>query len=272
MAYRSAEIQGGKASRVDALRRTIRRMEGYGAAATAGVLPLGLPEVDAALPDGGLPLGCLHEILAEPSRPGDAAADGFAAALLARLAARRHRAVLWLAAGDPPYAPGVTSFGLPPDRLVVARVPRPADRLWALEETARSGAVAAVLAEADRLDLTAGRRLQLAAEAGGTTLLVLRRRCAEDPACAAVSRWRVVTAPGRTARLGDGAPLPGTGHPRWRLDLRRCRGGRPGSWSLMWLGPAAGWCLDEDTADTGAKGKAGLGTPPTARPGARQAA
>ena len=46
-------------------------------------LPLGVPAIDAVLPGGGLPRGCLHEIVAaDPS----AAASGFAAVLLARLA------------------------------------------------------------------------------------------------------------------------------------------------------------------------------------------
>ncbi|MFI5019675.1 MAG: hypothetical protein ACHQHK_17165, partial [Dongiales bacterium] len=56
--------------------------------------PLGLPALDAAL-DGGLPRGCLQEVI---PADGGAAAAGFAAFLLGRLvsqAEERGRGVLW---------------------------------------------------------------------------------------------------------------------------------------------------------------------------------
>ena len=53
-------------------------------------MPLGLPEIDRLLPDGGLLAGALHEIEAGPSpsgrvAPHDGAALGFTAFLLGRL-------------------------------------------------------------------------------------------------------------------------------------------------------------------------------------------
>ncbi len=230
------EPAGGKAARLAALRARVRALEG--AAGGGGVLPLGLGPVDAALLGGGLPLGCLHEVLGPADAgPGDGAATGFVALVLARLAARAGGTALWLTQDGDLHAPGLARYGLTPDRLIVARARRPVDLLWALEEAARSGAVAAVAGEAAAADLTASRRLQLAAEAGGVTTLLLRRRGAARTGTA-VTRWRVAALAERPI-----AGEPGIGAPRWRLELLRCRGGRPGDWAVEWRGPATGLAL-----------------------------
>ena len=225
--------------RLLALRQELRRLERGGSAA-ALPLALGLPAVDAAL-GGGLALGALHEIAGGTE---DAAADGFAAALLGRLAAARGRPVLWCPAGDDPHAPGLGGLGLDPGRVILVRAGRPADRLWAMEEGLRAPALAGVLSELPELGLTDGRRLQLAAEAGGTLGLVLRRgggrrgTAGERPS-AALSRWRVAAAPtppDATAAPAwpGGGPARLVGPPRWRIELTRCRGGRPGGWLVEW--------------------------------------
>ena len=75
------------------LRAAVARIERGPSARDGGVLPLGVAAIDAALEEGGLRAGALHEI-AGP------AADGFAAALAGRLAARGGGMVLWCAAGQ----------------------------------------------------------------------------------------------------------------------------------------------------------------------------
>src|SRR5690348_6128668 len=74
------------------LREQVRRLERAHSAARAGrtVRPLGLPAIDALLPEGGLLTGALHEIEAGPASSGrvaahDGAALGFTAFLLGRL-------------------------------------------------------------------------------------------------------------------------------------------------------------------------------------------
>ena len=222
-----------KAAILAGLRARIRSLEGTDGAA-GDVLGLGMAPVDAALAGGGLPLGCLHEVLGAAD---DGAATGFVALLLARLAARAGRSVLWLTRDADLHAPGLAGYGLTPDRLVLARGRRPADLLWALEEAARSDAVAAVVGEVESADLTASRRLQLAAEAGGVTTFLLRRHGAEMTS-SAVTRWRVTSLGGPPV-----AGEPGLGLPCWQLDLLRCRGGRPDRWPVAWHGPAAGLVL-----------------------------
>jgi protein ImuA len=242
---------------LEELRRRVRRLEGI-AGEGGRVLPLG-PALDAALPEGGLPLGCLHEIGAGASAgddPWGGAATGFAAALAGRVAAE-HGPVLWLPSparrrhgpapgaldpgsfeGAEPYGPGLAAWGLAPERLLVVRAATGAELLWALEEALRCRGLGAALAEVEEIDPTSARRLQLAAEAGGVTAFLLRpgsppsghRRA---PAAAAVTRWAVTPVPGRA----EGS-RPGLGAPLWRLDLLRCRGGRPGAWIAEWRGDA----------------------------------
>ena len=122
------------------------------------------------------PAAALHELApAAPAQFG--AAAGFALALAAlRTAGRPRRALVIqtdfaaLEAGAL-YGPGLDGLGLPMERLIVLRVPRPIDVLWACEEALKSRGVAIVIAElpeaGEVADLTATRRLTLAARAGG---------------------------------------------------------------------------------------------------------
>src|SRR6266851_612308 len=198
------------------------------------VTPFGLPAVDAALPGGGLALGALHEVMgAGPDEEDGAVAAAFAAGRLACIARRQGGPVLWCLATDDLYAPGLAARGLAPEDLIVARCRDDTDILWAMEEGLRSAALAAVLGEIGTLAPTAGRRLQLACEAGGVTGFVLRRwRTAGTAASqrgapsAAVTRWRVAAAPSRAT--GE----PGLGLPLWRVELVRCRGGAPAAWLM----------------------------------------
>jgi protein ImuA len=179
-----------KITRLEELRALISRRAPGAAAAEA--CPLGLPAIDAAL-GGGLPRGCLQEVI--PADDG-AAAAGFAAFLLGRLAAGKG-AVLWASLGEGDlYPPGLAGFGLDPAKVILLSAPSAAELLWALEEALRSRTIAGALGEVDRLDLTASRRLQLAAGAGGGVgLLLMRADRSGEGRLAAVSaaalRWRV---------------------------------------------------------------------------------
>ncbi len=248
------------------LRARIRRIEGVGGEG-GRILPFGIEPVDGHLPDGGLPLGCLHAVAAEDSGAG----TGFAAALLARLATPRKPA-LWILRGRDLYAPGLAAYGLTPDRLVAVRAVRAVDTLWAMEEALRCSTLSAVLGELEGVDLTASRRLQLAAESSGVTGFLLdlsagsgagasggRNRLVEgrraEGLSAAVTRWRLDAAPSLDGEE-DAAPRPaggppGLGNPCWSVALERCRGGRPGHWTLSWDGE--GW------RDVGKEDGSGLG-------------
>jgi protein ImuA len=205
---------------------------------------LGLsPPVDAAL-GGGLVCGALHELA--PAAPFHlAAASGFAAAAAARASGTRGE-VLWIATdfamgeGGGPYGPGLDRFGLSSARLLVLRVPRPADVLWAMEDALRCPALACVVAELTgegaEADLTATRRLALAARDGlsdrvsGLGLLI-RHRVTAEPSAAA-TRWEIASAPSLPDHLGGLSG--GLGRTRFDLSLRKNRRGPSGRWIIEW--------------------------------------
>jgi protein ImuA len=210
------------------LRARLARMEEGGPGARKH-LPLGIDALDQALPGGGLALGGLHEITGEP-----APAGGFAARLLGRFAS--FGPIAWIAARNDLHAPGLAAFGLAPGRLILVRARGREARLWALEEALRLPAMAAAIAEVDRLTLTESRRLQLAAEAKGVTAFLLSPPSLLRQPSAALTRWRVRALPG-----GGAAAAPGRLDPdyldsgaelAWEVELLRCRGGQGGHWRL----------------------------------------
>ncbi len=237
---------GGRREALTALRARVRVLERGAAAARdeAEAAPLGVAALDARLPGGGLPLRCLHEIEGDRAEWDDGVATGFCLALLARLLAAAPRAqgpVLWVTRWRDLYAPGLAAFGFDPGRLILVHADSGRDVLWTMEEALRCSRLAAVIGEVDALARGAGRRLQLAAEAGGVTAFALRRRLCparrtEAPS-AAVTRWRVM--PGRAPAAG-GRFL---GRPCWQVELLRCRGAAPGQWSLEWDDATGGFAL-----------------------------
>lgn len=225
-----------------ALKTRLRSLETAGGGGP--VLPFGVPAIDARLPGGGLPRIGVHEVIAAPG-PG----AGFAAALAGRIA-RLEGAhlesggpVLWITRQAELYGPGLAAFGLAPERLIVVQAGHETDVLWALEEGLRTHGLAAVVGELHGLDLTAGRRLQLAAEAGGGTGLVLRPQETTGGAGAACSRWRVQARP-------SGHGSKGGGWTCWRLALERCRGGvEPADWIVEWNDATGDFAVSAETGD-----------------------
>ncbi|MBU0723343.1 MAG: hypothetical protein KJ904_10150 [Alphaproteobacteria bacterium] len=192
------------------------------------------PVLDASLPWGGLPRGSIHQL---EGVPGDTSVLSFAAGLTSRCAGPDGRA-LWLRlrrdrqeTGEP-YGPGLARYSLPPDRLMLVEARAIPDLLWALEEGLRCTGFSVALAEGISPDLTASRRLQLAAEASGVTALLVSPGPVRTRSVA-LTRWRVTAAP--SAR--------GVHRPRWQVELLHCRGGKPGSWIMEWDDAALGFAV-----------------------------
>lgn len=229
---------GVKTAALAALRQHLALIE-RGGRAPGPVLPFGVPAIDTALPGGGLARGALHEIggLGAAAEEG-AEAVGFLAGILARL--EPGRPVLWCLARADLHPIGLATHGLAPARLVRVEAEERA-LLWAMEEGLKCRDLAAVVGEVETLPDIAGRRLHLAAEAGGVTAFVLRRRrvapAGEEPSTA-VTRWRIAASPSHPAG-GRVHPADGIGRRLWHVALLRCRGGVPGQW-LVEAGDAAG--------------------------------
>jgi protein ImuA len=226
------------------LRERIRRLERAHSAQRAGqaAVPLGVPAIDALLPEGGLLTGALHEIEAGPAPSGrvashDGAALGFAAHLLGRFGAKSPGTLLWCRRPSgtfdaPPYAAALSAW-FDPARLLMVTAQRDEDLFWAMEEGLRCPGIAAVLGETRAADPTAGRRLSLAAEKSGVPALLLRSQPA-PPQSVCTTRWRIASAPSRST-----PGLTDVGAARWQIELRRNRFGAPSaaeipSWLVEW--------------------------------------
>ncbi|MGQ0741007.1 MAG: ImuA family protein [Alphaproteobacteria bacterium] len=200
----------------------------------AARLALGVPLLDEAL-GGGLERARLHEL--SSAHLWDAGATGGFALALAILSRAPHQHVVWVqqdfagAELAQPYGLGAEFFGLPQSHLLFVRAAHARDVLWAMEECLRAQAIAAAIGElceeGKAADLTATRRLSLAAQQGGGLALLLRQRVSPAPA-AASTRWRVAAAAG----AGDG--FGGLGRVSFALSLLKNRRGPLGQWVLQW--------------------------------------
>lgn len=197
-------------------------------------IALGHAQVDAAL-GGGLRTGAMHEVYA-----GDWSAGGFAALLALKAAGQAGHGkggpLFWV---RPDYEAleygaicpgGLLELGGDPARLVLVRTPDAAAALAAAHDIAAVPHVGALLLELQgaprSLDLNAGRRLALAAERSGVTLILLREG-AKIQASAAETRWQVRAASSSPADEDWGAPV-------LSAALVRNRAGTLGQWHLAW--------------------------------------
>jgi len=200
--------------------------------------PLGLARIDRTL-GGGLARGRLHEVFAREDRD-SASALGFAVMLALCLTAREdaERPLLWLREEQaqrrtPLHGAGLGELGLDPGRLILGLLPDAKALLRASVDALRCGALGAVILELEGnpalLDLTASRRLALAAEETGVTPLLLRSGKARPRPSAAQTRWQAGSLPS----AWHAADAPGA--PALALTLLRQRGGPAGlDWIVEW--------------------------------------
>ena len=195
-------------------------------------ISLGHPLADACL-NGGIARGTLHEIY--PATAGDeAAATGFATALSARVAARKR--VLWVV---PDFAAlehgeisalGLLELGLDPVRFVLLRTPDVVSVLRAAADALTCRALGALVIEipgaVKALDLSASRRLVLAANESGVTAFLLRCSAEPEPS-AAETRWLIGAA-------GANRNDENWGRPLFAAALVRNRHGPTGQWLMEW--------------------------------------
>lgn len=143
-------------------------------------------------------------------------------------AVRHPGPLVWIAPAHIPELPMLR--GLPRgvgERLHLFRPSGETDLLWCIEEALRSTPISLVIAEPERpLSLTAGRRLQLAAEAGRTTGLMLIREGAGSNATE--TRWNCepVASAAADSTLHQWSP-------------NKNKKGTSGSWVLSWNGASA---------------------------------
>ena len=205
---------------VEKLRERIESLEGT-AARCARIIPVA-DDIDARLPQGGLPAGCIHEVKGTSL----AAAIAFSAILAQRVAGEAGR-ILYISPDRLLHPIGLLPYGVDLRRLLAVSARRPPDLAWAVLEALRCPQVSAVIAVLSGLDGTESRRLQLAAETSKATGFLLGH-IASAPLASATTRWKIAPVRGNPGQRLD--------EPLWALDLTYCRGGRPGKWMVQWRG------------------------------------
>jgi len=179
-----------------------------------GALISGFDELDRRLPRGGWPLGALIELLSVTQGIGEL--NLFLPAL--KRLAHSGRYIAWIAPPYIPYAPALLQQGLPLERLLIIYTQSLSESLWATEQALRCPAVGAVLGWAEHLVDKSLRRLQLAAEAGGSLGILHRPLAAAAEASPAALRLQLQPPP-------EGQGLD--------IHILKARGGRSGwSWQL----------------------------------------
>jgi len=221
------------------LRHSLAR---YGLPSDRPPLSLGCARADAVLA-GGLRTGALHEVFSAGWSAG-----GFAVGL-ALLAARK-KPLFWV---RPAYEAmeygtvspqGLMELGGDPRQLVLVCSRNETDALSAAIDILTCPHVGALLLEIEGqpkcLDLLASRKLVLAAQESGVTVVMLRSGAQAEPS-AALTRWQTASTP---SRLND----DDWGNPVFDARLIRHRLGGLGRFLMQW-NPQHGRF---ETADLGA--------------------
>jgi len=228
---------------VSGLRRQLGRWKTAGAAEDEVVFSCGAAAVDRLLPGGGLRHGMLVEWLSAES-----GAVGGGAATLGLLGAREAcgegGALVVIDRRQTFYPPAAAAWGIDLDRMIVVHPQNARDELWAAVQALRSPAVAAMWATIDRLGSRAFRRLQLAAQAGGTLGVLMRPACARgEPSWADVSLEVETRAKSRESRAGilalDSRLLTLDFYRRVQVRVLRCHNGRAGGSVVLEIDDAA---------------------------------
>jgi hypothetical protein len=175
-------------------RPDIRRGDALAQVASPSV-PTGFAALDAELPGGGWPTGCLIELLPAHEGIGELRILGPALAALSR-AGRR---LAWIAPPHTPYAPALDAAGIALTQLLIVRTAAVCDALWTAEQAFASAACGAVLVWPGTAKYAELRRLQLAAGKTRALAVLFRAPRAASEASPAVLRLALHTVVGGLA-------------------------------------------------------------------------
>ena len=245
------------------LAREVRELETAGrkAADQRQTLSSGCAALDALLPWVGYVPGSVIEYLRT------APACGASSLALAAAAAAMQTTGGFLVIVDSRhdvYPPALLSHGIELSKVIFVRPQSQADGLWSIDQALRTSAVAAVVAEVERIDDRSARRLQLAAEQGEGLAVLLRGVAARKQPSWAEVQWlvrgrrdpasrlhpRALLPVGQTGLAVPLASVPGgqtrevmpaaanlpvrqAGNRKLHIQLARVRGGRAGA--AIWL-------------------------------------
>lgn len=111
------------------------------------------------------------------------------------------RPILWISPRQAvrehglPFGPGLLDWGIAPEHMILITPKTAQDALWTAEEGLKSGCLAGVIVENQDMDLTASRRLRLAAKEGSCPCMAIST--AADPKAMTVpgadARWQILS-------------------------------------------------------------------------------
>ncbi|MEZ6091191.1 MAG: hypothetical protein R3C05_24850 [Pirellulaceae bacterium] len=209
------------------LRNQIRKVE-TARQPQASAISSGVSSLDDVLPQKGYPPGSLVEWI-------DSGQAGGAAWLSLLGAARAYKhsgnKVVILDPDRTFYPPAAIACGLPAEAMILLQPQSSDDLIWAMDQSLRSSAVSAVWGKLDRLEDIDARRLQLAAETGGTLGMLLRPAKAIGQPSWAEVRWHVHGVPAPTDRTSPWK----TSHGDRLLSVRLLRARGASAGEHFWL-------------------------------------
>jgi len=167
-----------------------------------------------------------HEHPLKPDRVHEASGMGRECFALA-LASSQQKLIAWISDDAFRLNPFQVSAFVEPERLIQMRCHHHMERLWVMEEALRSGTFGLVIANIDKsVGLTAGRRLQLAAEAGKTLGLCLIRE--NNGSNTAETRWLCQPCFEPHFELGNSDST------HWHWHLKKNKTGTINTWKVQW--------------------------------------
>lgn len=171
-------------------------------------IPTGYPSLTEKLPGNGWPVGALTEIVSDGVGIGELRLVMPALASLTR----KGRWLTWITPPYIPYAPALAQYGVVLSRIMVVQTVSPLESLWTAEQILRNDTAGAVLLWSYPNDERKLRRLQLAAEVGGSWGVLFTRSSSHSSPAAL--RLRLDTSSCGPSR-------------RPMVRVLKCRGGSP---------------------------------------------
>lgn len=197
--------------------------------ARAFTVPFGIDEIDSLLPNGGLSFGATHEwfisLDAYYSPPPFHILGKLLSKALLKFKGKESRKdypfLIWIGKTSWPNPIFLKRLGLLECSLFIDP---PNQKLctWAIEAALRSASFPMVIAACDKISFPLSRRFSLAAKRGNSFGILLRDKKELHISSSASTRWLA-------------APFPSPSlHPKWKLELIQCKGGKPpiNSWTI----------------------------------------
>jgi hypothetical protein len=237
---------------VACLKQQVERLEQHHRPLDERPVSTGSPALDRLLPGGGHARGSLVEYLS----PGAGSGAGTLALAAAREACAEGRALVVVDRSGTFYPPAAAAFGIDLAQMLILRPADDAAELWALDQALRSTGVGAVYAACGPLDVRDFRRLQLAAESGGTLGVLVRPARLRGQPSWSETQWEICRVHERSEMHHQRSrkvhfARGGLMHPTaWqlRVELVRCRGGPGGQVAELVLDETTGIWQDARTS------------------------